>query len=136
MEGWEDDGWEAFDSSQAAKVKSERPPATLSSGADFFETFETTKKMSTGKSKSGDFFDMFEDSRSTKTAKVKTPPPPVSPSLFASGRDKTGVDEGDGWGNWDEDLTPSKQVSKITSFAAYMYEFHCFFLTWHKNLFY
>lgn len=122
MEGWEDDGWGAFDSSQSNKkeTKSEQVPATLSSGGDFFDTFETkstssnrTSSTSTTQAKGGDFFDAFESSWSTKSAKKeKTPPPLVSSSLFASGG-VSGGGGGDGWGDWDEDL-PSEQVKNLT----------------------
>ena len=117
MEGWEDDGWGAFDSSQNNKKETKSERAALSSGGDFFDTFETkspssnrTSNTSTAQPKGGDFFEAFQSPWSTKSEKKeKTPPPLVSASLFAGGGVSGDGGSGDGWGDWDEDL-PSKQV--------------------------
>ena len=110
MGEWEDDGWESFEPLEDTK-------SVPSSGADFFDTFETQKKTD----KDEDLFEhlgvgMGGGGRGgggggSKVGK-KESPPPVSSTLFGGGGSSTGEGESEGggdWGDWGGDFS-SKQV--------------------------
>ena len=116
MEGWEDDGWGSFEDNKQTKQKppSLSPPPTVpSSGADFFDTFQSGFS---SKPKEKDYFADFGPAAtlsSLSAKREKSPPPPVSASLF--GGEKKAESSSDGWGDWGSDfdsVKPSK-VSEI-----------------------
>ena len=116
MEGWDDDEWGDIESSNTTQT-------VPSSGADFFDAFDSKPSNAKPKTEqSGDFFDNVPGHWSAKNTRTeKTPPPPVSASLF-SGKGGASVGAGggdgwdsggggDGWGDWNEDFKePQKQV--------------------------
>lgn len=116
-EEWEDDGWGTFEPLE--EEEEERDSKNIpSSGADFFDTFET---VTTSKKKmAAEDSDLFErlgvgvggrGGRGKSGATKKTIPPPVSSSLFDGSREG-GVDDGDsGWDDWGSDYT-TQQVSQ------------------------
>ena len=132
MEGWGDDGWGDFEEKQKypplkQKQKSLSPPPP-SSGADFFDTFQSN--VSSNKPKERDYFSDFgvmaAPSSSSSAKREKSPPPPVSAALFGatgSGEKKVESESGGsgGWGDWGSDFGSTKlQVSaedRICSFA-------------------
>ena len=104
MEEWEDDGWGVLESSvepprgRPTQTSELRTATTISSGADFFDTFQTTSRT---KSKGDDFFESFGGSGSK--GRKECSPPPVSPTLFG-GKKK---EEEEGWGDWGGDFSSS-----------------------------
>lgn len=106
MEEWEDDGWGVLESSveplrgRPTQTSELRTANTISSGADFFDTFETTSRT---KSKGDDFFESFGATASGSKGRKECSPPPVSPTLFG-GRKK---EEEEGWGDWGGEFSSS-----------------------------
>lgn len=112
MEGWEDDGWGVLESTvgpqrgvpaQDAGVRT----ANVSSGADFFDTFQSTSRT---KSKADDFFGSFGATTSGSKGRKERSPPPVSPTLFGGKKE-----EEDSWGDWGAEIPSSRpaQVSAV-----------------------
>ena len=105
MEEWEDDGWGVLESSvepprgRPTKTSELRTAATVSSGADFFDTFQTTSRT---KSKGDDFFESFGGTASGSKSRKERSPPPVSPTLFGG---KKKEEEEEGWGDWGGDFS-------------------------------
>ena len=127
MEGWEDDGWGTFDipdTKPSQHQKQQQHSPEKSSGADFFDTFDTASSQRT---KTKDFFDSYgiSNPRPSPLKKEKSPPPLTSASLFGGSNTGskvgTGIggvaasDTGDGggWGDWSEDfdMKPAMQVN-------------------------
>ena len=102
VEEWEDDGWGTFEVLDDNKD-------VLSSGPDFFDTFET----SVPKRKENE--DLFEQLgvgvRREEGGGKKPSPPPVSANLFGSSDARSGKadEERDDWGDWGSDFS-NKQV--------------------------
>ena len=121
-EAWEDDGWGTFDAPS---------DQTVSSGADFFDTFQGS--VATTKSKSEDFFESLGvSSFTTSRGKERSPPPPVSVDLFGGtsgsrGKERSppppvpadlfgGESESSGWGDWGEEF-PSRPTPKVSQWV-------------------
>ena len=108
MEEWEDDGWGVLESSvepprgRQTQTSELRTVTTVSSGADFFDTFQTTSRT---KSKGDDFFESFGTTASGSKGRKECSPPPVSPTLF--GGKKKEEEEEEGWGDWGGDFSTS-----------------------------
>ena len=107
MEGWEDDGWGTFDASLGDDSQKKTNPS-LSSGADFFDTYQSgTSSSGVMESKNDDFFSNFGPT-ATFSTKERSPPPPVSSSYFG---EKETESKNEGWGDWEDDFsTPVQQV--------------------------
>ena len=104
MGEWEDDGWDTFEPLE------EESKSVPSSGADFFDTFDT--KSPPGKKTGEEEEDLFErlgvgvGGRGGRGAAKKASPPPVSSSLFGGGGGGgRGEDGGGDWGDWGSDDT-------------------------------
>lgn len=117
MEGWEDDGWGVLESTvgpqrgvpaQDGIVRT----ANVSSGADFFDTFQSTSRT---KSKADDFFGSFGATTSGSKGRKERSPPPVSPTLF--GGKKEEEQEKDSWGDWRAEI-PSSRPAQVSGGAA------------------
>ena len=106
MEEWEDDGWGVLESSvepprgRQTQTSELRTVTTVSSGADFFDTFQTTSRT---KTKGDDFFGSFGATASGSKGRKEHSPPPVSSTLFG-GKKK---EEEEGWGDWGGDFSSS-----------------------------
>ena len=112
-EEWEDDGWEAFEE----PLEKPKATAAMSSGPDFFDTFQGSVSTTTEERKSENFFTSYgaaSSSRTTSGRKERSPPLPVASSLFET-KDKTPEREGGGWDDWGVDFTekPAHQVWQI-----------------------
>ena len=126
MEGWEDDGWGTFDNSAppAPPPQQSKAPQEISSGADFFDSIETSSSSQRTQAK-----DPFEDfgfakAQSSRNAqKDHAPTRLTSASLFGdkdtsskSGGGGVAASNGDsgggGWGDWssDFDMKPTVKV--------------------------
>ena len=127
MEEWEDDGWGVLESSveplrgRPTQTSELRTPATMSSGADFFDTFQTTSRT---KSKGDDFFESFGATASGSKGRKERSPPPVSPTLF--GGKKKEEEEEEGWGDWGGNFSSSSFSTRPAQVRAayssmYMY---------------
>lgn len=126
MEEWEDDGWGVLESSvepprgRLTKTSELRTAATISSGADFFDTFQTTSRT---KSKGDDFFESFGGTASGSKSRKERSPPPVSPTLFGG---KKKEEEEEGWGDWGSEFssgissTRPAQVTAAPHYVVYM----------------
>ena len=107
LEEWEDDGWGMLES---------RETAVASSGADFFDTFQSSVAV---KEKEEDLFERLGVGVSGKGARGDRPsPPPVSASLFGGSGGGGGggieevAEEEPGWGDWGDGFSSKKQVSQ------------------------
>lgn len=101
MEEWEDDGWGTFEVLDDNK-------SVPSSGADFFDTFESVPK----KKESEDLFEQLGVGGGRRGKKPS--PPPVSANLFGSSGAGGWKEEkaGNDWGDWGSDFS-SKQVQYV-----------------------
>ena len=81
--------------------------ATVTSGADFFDTFQSTSRT---KTKADDFFENFGATASGSKGRKERSPPPVSPTLFGGKKED---EEEDSWGDWGAEVSPVRpaQVS-------------------------
>lgn len=117
MEGWgDDDGWGEFEEKKRGQKP---PPPPMSSGADFFDTFQGNFSQS-NKPKEKDYFSDFgvmAAPSSLLAKREKSPPPLVSATLFGSTGSGKKSDSGgasDGWGDWGSDSGSTKlQVRKL-----------------------
>lgn len=113
LEGWEDDGWDTFET-PSMTTSSEKDKPALSSGADFFDTFQGS--VSTNRNKNEDFFESFGASSTAgrgRREKERSPPPPVAASLFGVEKTEEKSDDG-GWGDWGDDFFSSTTSKPVT----------------------
>ena len=108
MEGWDDEEWGALEDTCVQE---------MSSGADFFDTFQSKAPSSTGfKGKEEEFFETFAILSTSRGSRERNQPPPVSSALFGGGEhgSRDGEVGESGWGDWGSDFTdvPSHQVEE------------------------
>ena len=121
MEGWEDDGWDSFNTPATTTTTTQKEATStakkeMSSGADFFDSvgFDSSRTRTAKK----DPFENFGYSSGPNSSRSKdpTPPPLTSASLFGDAGGKVSgtreEDEG-GWGDWNDSFDAKPASSKV-----------------------